>query len=350
MVRTRSFHVSRVLADTTPGRSNVEFLGIHHDMTHECCGEARESTGASERPPLRAKRAQRQRRPPRAARRSRSYTSPSNLHDRPSRSSSSPSSSTCLARLSRHCDGLASDMYVPGPAVPTHHLLLLRAANYPRITTQVLLQILNFASVLATGLMIWKGLGLVCNTESPIVVVLRCALRPLLPLHLSGSNSDSPRHRSLHPRHTEHSGSMEPAFYRGDLLFLTNPASQRYHTGDITVYKVPGADIPIVHRVLETHNAVLQRKGCVLSLTLTLGDVNVDTEVWEREGTSQRARLRRTSCCSRRATITPWTTSTCTRASTGSSGNISWGKYEGACSPSLLLFSFFLSFFSSRHC
>lgn len=39
---------------------------------------------------------------------------------------------------------------------------------------QVLLQVLNFASVLATGLMIWKGLGLVCNTESPIVVVLRC--------------------------------------------------------------------------------------------------------------------------------------------------------------------------------
>ena len=56
---------------------------------------------------------------------------------------------------------------------------------------------------------------------------------------------------------------MEPAFYRGDLLFLTNPADQRYHTGDITVYKVPGADIPIVHRVLETHNAVLQKRGYV---------------------------------------------------------------------------------------
>ena len=47
---------------------------------------------------------------------------------------------------------------------------------------------------------------------------------------------------------------MEPAFYRGDLLFLTNPASERYQTGDITVYKIPGADIPIVHRVLETHD------------------------------------------------------------------------------------------------
>ena len=38
---------------------------------------------------------------------------------------------------------------------------------------QFLLQALNFASVLASGLMIWKGLGLLTNTESPIVVVLR---------------------------------------------------------------------------------------------------------------------------------------------------------------------------------
>lgn len=47
---------------------------------------------------------------------------------------------------------------------------------------------------------------------------------------------------------------MEPAFYRGDLLFLTNPTSEQYKTGDITVYKVPGFDIPIVHRVMETRN------------------------------------------------------------------------------------------------
>lgn len=60
------------------------------------------------------------------------------------------------------------------------------------------------------------------------------------------------------------SGSMEPAFYRGDLLFLTNPPAKRYATGDITVYKIPGADIPIVHRVLETHDVV--SKECVLIL------------------------------------------------------------------------------------
>ncbi|EKM78480.1 hypothetical protein AGABI1DRAFT_121544 [Agaricus bisporus var. burnettii JB137-S8] len=111
----------------------------------------------------------------------------------------------------------------------------------------VLLQLLNFASVIASGLMIWKGLGLVTNSESPIVVVL--------------------------------SGSMEPAFYRGDLLFLTNPANQRYQTGDITVYKIPGADIPIVHRVLETHDDKKKDK----QLLLTKGDNNYvdDLELYQ---------------------------------------------------------------------
>jgi hypothetical protein len=33
-------------------------------------------------------------------------------------------------------------------------------------------------------------------------------------------------------------GSMEPAFYRGDILFLTNPAHTPYEVGDITVYKM----------------------------------------------------------------------------------------------------------------
>ena len=40
---------------------------------------------------------------------------------------------------------------------------------------QVLLQVLNFIQELASGFMMWKGLGLVTNTESPIVVVLRYA-------------------------------------------------------------------------------------------------------------------------------------------------------------------------------
>jgi len=62
---------------------------------------------------------------------------------------------------------------------------------------------------------------------------------------------------------------MEPAFYRGDLLFLTNPPNQLYKTGDITVYKIPGADIPIVHRVLETHDTKSKKSKSVSAVPLS---------------------------------------------------------------------------------
>jgi signal peptidase I len=81
---------------------------------------------------------------------------------------------------------------------------------------------LNFASTVSSALAMWKGLSLVTNTESPIVVVL--------------------------------SGSMEPGFRRGDLLFLTLPPRTPLRVGDITVYNVPGAAIPIVHRIIEVHD------------------------------------------------------------------------------------------------
>ena len=51
-------------------------------------------------------------------------------------------------------------------------------------------QLLNFALVLSTAFMLWKTLSVLSDSHSPIVVVL--------------------------------SGSMEPAFQRGDLLFLWN--------------------------------------------------------------------------------------------------------------------------------
>ena len=50
-----------------------------------------------------------------------------------------------------------------------------------------------------------------------------------------------------------HSGSMEPAFHRGDLLFLTNYQDEPVRVGEIVVFKVEGRDIPIVHRVLKLH-------------------------------------------------------------------------------------------------
>lgn len=46
---------------------------------------------------------------------------------------------------------------------------------------------------------------------------------------------------------------MEPAFHRGDLLFLTNYEEEPVRVGEIVVFKIEGRDIPIVHRVLKLH-------------------------------------------------------------------------------------------------
>lgn len=86
---------------------------------------------------------------------------------------------------------------------------------------QLYYQVLNFGMIVSSALMIWKGLMVVTGSESPIVVVL--------------------------------SGSMEPAFFRGDLLFLTNYKEEPIRVGEIVVFKVKGREIPIVHRVLKVH-------------------------------------------------------------------------------------------------
>ncbi|EEF37917.1 Microsomal signal peptidase 18 kDa subunit, putative [Ricinus communis] len=45
-------------------------------------------------------------------------------------------------------------------------------------------------------------------------------------------------------------GSMEPAFQRGDILFL-HMSKDPIRTGEIVVFNIDGCDIPIVHRVIE---------------------------------------------------------------------------------------------------
>ncbi|KAF9347971.1 Signal peptidase complex catalytic subunit [Mortierella sp. NVP85] len=70
--------------------------------------------------------------------------------------------------------------------------------------------------------MSYKAWGLYTNCESPLVVVL--------------------------------SESMEPAFARGDILFLSNNPKKPIEIGDICVFKIPGRGIPIVHRVLVNHD------------------------------------------------------------------------------------------------
>ncbi|KEF52298.1 signal peptidase I [Exophiala aquamarina CBS 119918] len=131
-------------------------------------------------------------------------------------------------------------------------------APYLANPRQSLSQVLNFALVLSTAFMLWKSLSVIADSPSPIVVVL--------------------------------SGSMEPAFQRGDLLFLWN-RDQAAEVGEIVVYNVKGKNIPIVHRVVRSYApavAVEANKSGNLSTSspklLTKGDNNIadDTELYAR--------------------------------------------------------------------
>ena len=48
------------------------------------------------------------------------------------------------------------------------------------------------------------------------------------------------------------SGSMEPGFYRGDILFL-NLGTAPIRVGEVVVFNIDGRDVPIVHRVVKVH-------------------------------------------------------------------------------------------------
>eukprot|EP01066_Platyproteum_vivax_P019186 Platyproteum_vivax@DN7633_c2_g1_i2.p1 len=97
-------------------------------------------------------------------------------------------------------------------------------------------QLLNLAGIVFSALMLWRGLMLITGSESPVVVVL--------------------------------SGSMEPGFHRGDILFLSM-TQDPITTGDVVVFKVDGREVPIVHRVLAVHE---DTKG--EEFVLTKGDNN----------------------------------------------------------------------------
>ncbi|CAG7996530.1 unnamed protein product [Penicillium salamii] len=68
------------------------------------------------------------------------------------------------------------------------------------------------------------------------------------------------------------SESMEPAFQRGDLIFLWN-REKIIHTGDIPVIWIPGKPLPMVHRVI-TVNHEVQIDGHLKYMILTKGDNN----------------------------------------------------------------------------
>mmetsp|Transcript_79565 Transcript_79565/g.138055 ORF Transcript_79565/g.138055 Transcript_79565/m.138055 type:complete len:183 (-) Transcript_79565:95-643(-) len=100
-----------------------------------------------------------------------------------------------------------------------------------------LTQVLNLACIVFSALMLWKGLMVGSRSESPVVVVL--------------------------------SGSMEPGFHRGDILFLTMFDEHPVVPGDVVVFQIEGRDIPIVHRTMNVHQ---KPDGSIA--VLTKGDNN----------------------------------------------------------------------------
>ncbi|CAN6928929.1 unnamed protein product [Brassica oleracea] len=102
---------------------------------------------------------------------------------------------------------------------------------------QLLTQAISLGMIVTSALIIWKALMCVTGSESPVVVVL--------------------------------SGSMEPGFKRGDILFL-HMSKDPIRAGEIVVFNVDGRDIPIVHRVIKVHERENTREVDVL----TKGDNN----------------------------------------------------------------------------
>ncbi|GJY93162.1 signal peptidase complex catalytic subunit SEC11A-like protein [Tanacetum coccineum] len=98
-------------------------------------------------------------------------------------------------------------------------------------------QIITLGMIVSSALIIWKFLMVVTGSESPVVVVL--------------------------------SESMEPAFQRGDILFL-RMGEDPIRAGEIVVFNIDRREIPIVHRVIKVH----QRNDTKDVDVLTKGDNN----------------------------------------------------------------------------
>uniref|UniRef100_A0A803LN27 Signal peptidase complex catalytic subunit SEC11 n=1 Tax=Chenopodium quinoa TaxID=63459 RepID=A0A803LN27_CHEQI len=102
---------------------------------------------------------------------------------------------------------------------------------------QLVHQAVSLGMIVTSALIIWKALMCFTGSESPVVVVL--------------------------------SGSMEPGFKRGDILFL-HMSKDPIYAGEIVVFNVDGREIPIVHRVIKVH----ERKDTGEVDVLTKGDNN----------------------------------------------------------------------------
>jgi len=69
------------------------------------------------------------------------------------------------------------------------------------------------------------------------------------------------------------SGSMEPVFYRGDIILLKGVTSpDQVKVGDVIVYKRPGYEYPIIHRV--RYISTVKINGKSETCYVTWGDNN----------------------------------------------------------------------------
>ncbi|KAL0358493.1 UNVERIFIED_CONTAM: Signal peptidase complex catalytic subunit SEC11A [Sesamum angustifolium] len=109
----------------------------------------------------------------------------------------------------------------------------IKSLNFRQLVTQAV----SLGMIVTSALIIWKGLMCITGSESPVVVVL--------------------------------SGSMEPGFKRGDILFL-HMSKDPIRAGEIVVFNVDGREIPIVHRVIKVH----ERQDTGEVDVLTKGDNN----------------------------------------------------------------------------
>ncbi|MES1920971.1 Signal peptidase complex catalytic subunit S11C [Bonamia ostreae] len=102
------------------------------------------------------------------------------------------------------------DTFIPGFSDQTKSVLRMDLRRQ-------ILKILAFAVTFMSAFLFWKFSMALTGSDSPGVVVL--------------------------------TQSMEPGFYRGDILFVVGPKNLR--AGDIVVFQTAANDIPIVHRLME---------------------------------------------------------------------------------------------------
>lgn len=74
------------------------------------------------------------------------------------------------------------------------------------------------------------------------------------------------------------SGSMEPVYYRGDIIVIKGTEPTNIQVGDIVVYKRPYQDIPIVHRAIK----IIEEDGALYFVTK--GDNNPSEDSYFENG------------------------------------------------------------------